>query len=144
MRTPGCKPESIDKARQSSNGNRTTWPDCLTICWTSPRITRGGIELRKEDIDLRDVIRTAIEALTPVLEERQAKLTIQIPESVLSVRGDTARIQQVIVNLLSNAARYSPPGSPIVLSAEPENDWIVLEGQRSGPRDIAINAVGHF
>ena len=78
------------------------------------------------------MIRTAIEALTPVFEERQAKLTIQIPESVLSVRGDTARIQQVIVNLLSNAARYSPPGSPIVLSAEPENDWIVLKVKDQG------------
>ena len=96
------------------------------------RITRGGIELRKEDMDLREVIRTAIESLMPMLEDRQAQLITYVSNSALPVRGDGARIQQVIVNLLSNAARYSPPGSPIQVTADVAGDSIVLKVRDQG------------
>lgn len=68
------------------------------------------------NIDLRDVIRTAIEALTPVLEERQTRLSTAIADVILPVRGDGDRIQQVVVNLLSNAARYSPASCRAAIS----------------------------
>ena len=96
------------------------------------RITRGGIELRKEDLDLRDVIRTAIESLTPVLDERQSEVHMDLPDEVLPIRGDSARIQQVVVNLLSNAARYSATGCPIHLSTVIEGDSVVLKIKDQG------------
>jgi CheY-like chemotaxis protein len=136
MRTQNIKPEAVDRARQIVERQSRHMARLLDDLLDVSRITRGGIELRKEDVDLREVIRTAIEALSPVLEERQTQLTTEILDSVLAVRGDNARMQQVIVNLLSNAARYSPPGSPIVLSAKPEagrnGDWIVLEVKDQG------------
>jgi two-component system CheB/CheR fusion protein len=136
MRAQNIKPEAVERARQIVERQSRHMARLLDDLLDVSRITRGGIELRKEDVDLREVIRTAIEALNPVLEERQTQLTTEIPDSVLAVRGDNARMQQVIVNLLSNAARYSPPGSPIVLSARPETggngDWIVLEVRDQG------------
>jgi two-component system CheB/CheR fusion protein len=136
MRTQNIKPEAVDRARQIVERQSRHMARLLDDLLDVSRITRGGIELRKEDVDLREVIRAAIEALSPVLEERQTQLTTEILDSVLAVRGDNARMQQVIVNLLSNAARYSPPGSPIVLSAKPEaggnGDWIVLEVKDQG------------
>src|SRR5207249_9118629 len=109
MRASHVKPETVEKARQIVERQSRHMARLLDDLLDVSRITRGGIELRKEDLDLRDVVRAAIEALTPMLEERRAQLTVDVPDEVLAVRGDTARIQQVIVNLLSNAARYSPP-----------------------------------
>ena len=59
------------------------------------RITRGGIELHKEDMDLRDIINTALESMGPMLEDRKAKVIIALSEEVLPVRGDADRLQAI-------------------------------------------------
>jgi CheY-like chemotaxis protein len=100
------------------------------------RITRGGIELRKEDLDFRDVIDLAREALNPMLEDRRATVILDVPDQAIPVRGDPARLQQVVVNLLSNAARYSPAGKTIRLSARVDGEWVVLSVKDQG-RGIA-------
>jgi len=132
MQAPNVKSESIDKARQIIGRQSRHMARLLDDLLDVSRITRGGIELRKEDVDLRDVVNSAIEALTPVLEEHNAKLTTELSLHKLIVRADAARMQQVVVNLLSNAARYSPPGSPIHLSATANADSVVLKVQDHG------------
>src|SRR5262245_21893121 len=131
MQAPNVKSESIEKARQIIGRQSRHMARLLDDLLDVSRITRGAIELRKEDIDLREVVRTAIEALTPVLEEHNAQLITDLPID-LPIRADAARMQQVVVNLLSNAARYSPPGSPIHLSATTNADSIVLSVQDHG------------
>src|SRR5207249_9190338 len=84
------------------------------------------------DMDLRDVVYTAIEALTPLLEERRAHINVDMSNDLLAIRGDSARMQQVIVNLLSNAARYSPPGKTIHLSSAAEGEIILLRCKDEG------------
>jgi len=132
MQAPNVKSESIDKARQIIGRQSRHMARLLDDLLDVSRITRGGIELRKEDVDLRDVVSSAIEVLTKVLEEHNAKLTMELPLFKLPVRADAARMQQVVVNLLSNAARYSPPGSPIHLSATANADSVVLKVQDHG------------
>jgi PAS domain S-box-containing protein len=132
MRAKNIRPDGMGKARDIVERQSRHMARLLDDLLDVSRITRGGIELRKEDIDLREVIRTAIEALMPVLDERQSKLTVDLPDEILPIRGDTARVQQVIVNLLSNAARYSPPGSLIVLSASAHGDFVVLTVKDQG------------
>jgi two-component system CheB/CheR fusion protein len=132
MQVKNVKPEAVDKAREIVERQSRQMARLLDDLLDVSRITRGGIELRKEDIDLRDVIRTAIEALTPVLEDRRAAVIVDVPDELLSVRGDSARIQQVVVNLLSNAARYSPAGKTIHLSAAPDGELIVLKCKDQG------------
>jgi two-component system CheB/CheR fusion protein len=75
------------------------------------RITRGKFELRKEDLDLRRAIEAAIESTAPRRAERGIELVVDMPGVPIAVRGDSNRLQQVVVNLLSNAATYSPPGT---------------------------------
>jgi two-component system CheB/CheR fusion protein len=77
------------------------------------RITRGHVTLRTEPIDLRDTAQGAIEALGPFLAEHDTQLTVDISDEPLPVIGDAARLQQVQANLLSNASKYSPSGSPV-------------------------------
>jgi two-component system, chemotaxis family, CheB/CheR fusion protein len=132
MRAENISAEAIGRAQQIVERQSRHMARLLDDLLDVSRITRGGIELRKEDIDVRDVIRAAIEALGPTLEERQVKLTTTVADEVLPVRGDTVRIQQVIVNLVSNAARYSPQGSPISLSAKSDGETIILEVKDQG------------
>jgi two-component system CheB/CheR fusion protein len=132
MRSESAGGKAVERAREIIERQSKHMARLLDDLLDVSRITRGGIELRKEDIDLREVIRTAIEALTPALEERQTKLTTELPGEFLPLRGDGARIQQVVVNLLSNAARYSPPGSPILLSANADGDSIILRVKDQG------------
>jgi CheY-like chemotaxis protein/two-component sensor histidine kinase len=132
MRSPKMKPEAIDRAREIVERQSRQMARLLDDLLDVSRITRGGIELRTEDLDVRDVVRSAIEALTPVFDECQSQLTTDLPDDELAVRGDSARIQQVVVNLLSNAARYSPPGSPIHLSAGIDGNSVVLKVKDQG------------
>jgi PAS domain S-box-containing protein len=77
------------------------------------RITRGHVTLRTEPIDLRDTAQGAIEALGPFLAEHGTQLEVDISNEPLPVIGDTARLQQIQANLLSNASKYSPSGSEV-------------------------------
>ena len=90
------------------------------------RITSGKFELRKEQVSLDESVRAAIEALEPLIRENGLTLVSSLPETALNVDGDGARLQQVAANLLSNAARHSPPGSSIELSLTREGDQAVL------------------
>ena len=131
MQTNG-KPDAVEKARLIVERQSRHMARLLDDLLDVSRITRGGIELRKEDMDLAGVIGFAIEAITPVLEDRNARVITDISDEVLSVRGDSARIQQVVMNLLSNSARYSPPGKPIQLSAAVEEESVVLRVKDEG------------
>jgi two-component system, chemotaxis family, CheB/CheR fusion protein len=91
------------------------------------RITNGKFELRKEDVDVREPIEAAIEATAPLRERRQVKLRASVPETPILVRGDASRLQQVVANLLSNAATYSPPGSDVELVVRADDKQMLLE-----------------
>ncbi|HEU0036657.1 MAG TPA: chemotaxis protein CheB [Kofleriaceae bacterium] len=90
------------------------------------RITRGKFELRTDDLDLRQPIESAIESVTPLFNERGVKLEVHMPDVPLPARGDSNRLMQVVVNLLSNAANYSPRHSTVKLLVDIEGDSCVL------------------
>lgn len=81
------------------------------------RIARGKIELRLQTVDLQEVIRRALDLSAPNLTERGHRLLVQVPESAVRIQADAARLTQVLVNLLNNAAKYTPPGGQISVRA---------------------------
>jgi signal transduction histidine kinase/ActR/RegA family two-component response regulator len=95
------------------------------------RIARGKIDLRREVLDLADAVVKAIEMASPLLEERQHELTIDVPRG-LQVDADPARLAQVIANLLTNASKYTESGGRVWISAEREAARIVLRIRDSG------------
>ncbi len=96
------------------------------------RATRGKIELRKECIDLVDVIIEAGDAVRPDVDDAGQTLSIVSSEDSIAVDGDAVRLQQVLVNLLSNASKFSEAGTTIRLSAEIEGEEAVIRVRDQG------------
>lgn len=89
------------------------------------RIVNGKILLRSEAIDYRDVVRTSVEAVEPLIQERRHRLIVSLPESALPMWGDPARLAQALQNLLNNAARYTRDGGEIRLAVSCEDGTLV-------------------
>ncbi|MCC2669352.1 MAG: Chemotaxis protein methyltransferase CheR [Armatimonadetes bacterium] len=90
------------------------------------RITRGKIELRRAPVELAVVVARAVETAAPLIDQFQHHLTVEVPESGLTVDGDLLRLTQVVTNLLTNAARYTPPGGEIRVEARRDHEWVEL------------------
>jgi two-component system, chemotaxis family, CheB/CheR fusion protein len=96
------------------------------------RITRGRITLHKEHADLRETARSAIEALGPLMRERKITLDADIAAEPIPVLGDGARLQQIQANLLSNATKYSSPGSHVRFEVRREDREALIRVSDTG------------
>jgi signal transduction histidine kinase/CheY-like chemotaxis protein len=81
------------------------------------RISRGKISLKKEPIELSRIISQSVEIARPLIDVRKQRLSVDLPQAPVWLSGDPARLAQVIANLLNNAAKYTPEGGRIELSA---------------------------
>jgi len=84
------------------------------------RITRGHIDLRNTEVDLAEVIGEAVDACREPLDTRGHQLSVLLPLEPLRLVGDRTRLVQIICNILINAAKYTPNGGRIQLTAERE------------------------
>jgi signal transduction histidine kinase len=96
------------------------------------RITRGKIELHQRPTELGPVVVRAMELAGPLLEQRQQQVDIEVADKGLLVSADADRLAQVITNLLTNAAKYSDPGSRIVVAAHTAGDLVELSIRDQG------------
>ena len=96
------------------------------------RINWGKIELRKEEVDLASVVRRAVEASMPLIKERRHDLRLDLPDEPIRLEGDPTRLEQVLDNLLNNAAKYTDPGGRIWLAAALEGDFAVIRVRDTG------------
>jgi PAS domain S-box-containing protein len=96
------------------------------------RITRGMIQVRRERIDAYPVINHAIESVRPLIDDRNHRFEAAISASPLRLEADPVRLEQVLVNLLNNAAKYTPSGGTIKFTVAREGDEIVFRVVDSG------------
>ena len=96
------------------------------------RITHGKIDLKFEAVDVAKVIAVAVETARPFIDARGHTLTVNPPPDPVRVRGDFARLAQILANLLNNAAKYTDDGGQISLAAAREGSEIVFRVRDSG------------
>jgi PAS domain S-box-containing protein len=104
------------------------------------RITRGKLQLRREQLSLEAVLQAALETSRPLIEAARHELTVQMPQMPVYVLGDLTRLAQIFSNLLNNAAKYTPPGGRIALTASAEDGAAVIEVRDTGV-GIAVEAL---
>jgi signal transduction histidine kinase/ActR/RegA family two-component response regulator len=96
------------------------------------RITRGKIRLRKERVDLAAVVARAVETSRAFIEAQAHTLTVELPAEPLWCDVDPVRVEQVLGNLLNNAAKYMEKGGQIWLAAEPADGQVVIRVRDTG------------
>jgi signal transduction histidine kinase/CheY-like chemotaxis protein len=96
------------------------------------RISRGKVTLRRQAVDLREAIRRAAETTRPLVEQKRHALDFRLPDEPLVVDADPARMEQVVVNLLGNAAKYSEEGGRIDVVAERDGREAVVRVRDRG------------
>jgi signal transduction histidine kinase len=98
------------------------------------RVSQGKIELRRENHQAADIFRAALEASMPLIDAAGHTLNVEQPEEPIWLDADLTRLAQVVGNLLNNAAKYTPAGGRITLSARVQNDTAVIA--------VADNGIG--
>ncbi len=96
------------------------------------RIARGRVRLEPTLARPAVLVMRAIEMVQPLMDQRGHRLTVELPPSPVLWWGDSDRLVQVVSNLLTNAARYTPPGGQIHVSVRREGEVVVIEVQDNG------------
>jgi PAS domain S-box-containing protein len=96
------------------------------------RIVQGKVELRKQPVELAEVVRRAVDAAQPLLYERGHEFCVALPAEPVCLEADPVRLAQVLSNLLNNAAKYTPPGGTVRLTVEREVDGVAVHVRDNG------------
>jgi PAS domain S-box-containing protein len=96
------------------------------------RAITGKIQLCQEQVAVSNIVERAVETARPLIDQRKHELTVSLPPDPVWLYADAARLEQVLTNLLTNAAKYSKVGGHIWLSAQQEGDKVVLRVRDTG------------
>jgi two-component system CheB/CheR fusion protein len=96
------------------------------------RVTQGKIRLRSEPCEMNPLIQDTVEVVQPMLQQRGHELELDLDDEPLFAEGDSTRLLQIHDNLLSNAAKYTPPGGKITCSLRREGNEVVTRIRDNG------------
>jgi len=132
MSSPGVDDDMIDRARSVMERQVHQMVRLVDDLLDISRIIRGKIELRKEKLDVAAAIERAVETVQPMIDAQQHTLEVSLPPAPLFVEADLIRLSQIIGNLLTNAAKYSEPGSRIWLEVKRDGGYAAILVRDSG------------
>ena len=125
-------PEAAVRAREMMDRQLAHMVRLVDDLLDVARITRGKIELRRDRVDFKDVVTSAVETSLPLIEAGRHELSVELPGGPLPLSADLTRLAQVFSNLLTNAAKYTPEGGRIVLAARCEGTQVVVRVTDTG------------
>ena len=96
------------------------------------RINTGRVQLGRQTVALSDIVERALETACPLIDQRGHELTVSLPPQPVWLEADPFRLEQVVVNLLTNAAKYTDEGGRIELRVEQEDAQVVLRVRDTG------------
>jgi PAS domain S-box-containing protein len=136
------KPEIKEKFQESIENIETQAHHLTNIVNTFlevTRLNRGQIVLSMADLNLEEIVKEAVETQSATAKEHHIKCTIKTGKRPYFFKGDRARILQVIANLLQNAIKYSPPGTPVTVSLRQQRN---TTGQWQAEVSVKDNGIG--
>lgn len=141
MRMASAKPDLLEKTRQMMERQIQHMVHLVDDLLDVARISTGKVELRRQRMDLKDVVATAVETSASLVDAGGHKLTVEVPPVPLPMDADPTRLAQVVSNLLNNAAKYTPEGGRIALKVRVDGPEAVLSVSDTGV-GIAPDALG--
>ncbi|MBC8144811.1 MAG: response regulator, partial [bacterium] len=111
------------------------------------RVTRGKIRLQTAHVDVRTIVARAVEMGRHFIDERQHTIELAVPDRQLLVEADLVRMTQVLLNLINNAAKYTPQGGHIFVSVEQRSDDVAIHVKDNGigiPSDMLSSVFDLF
>ena len=132
MRLHSDEPLRVARARETVERQVEHLTRLIDDLLDVSRITRGKIELRQEAVVLSTLVERAVEAARPVIDERGHRLTLDLPNEPVTLSADPARLEQVLANLLNNAAKYTDVGGRIWLRAFVDAGQLILSVKDDG------------
>ena len=132
MRLAATNPATVEKARGMMERQLAHMVRLVDDLLDVSRVSRGKIELRREDVSLAVVLRTALETCQPLVTDRGHTIVADIPADPIVVHGDLTRLAQVFGNLLNNAAKYTEPGGHIEVEVAMQADTVEVTIRDNG------------
>ncbi len=115
MARKGLKEEAREAMRQVIERQAGYLAQIVDELLDVNRIARGKMAVVRDSIDLRDVLGRAVETARPLIDKQGQHLEVEVGSDPLIIHGDALRMTQVFVNLLNNAAKFTPPGGSIFI-----------------------------
>ena len=129
---PGVPPQMASDARQMIDRQLAQMAHLLDDLLDVSRLTRGVLEIDYEQLDLREVIESAVASVRPLTEAARQEVTVSLPTEPLFVSGDAVRLAQIVGNLLHNATKYTPADGHITVTASSANGEVVISVRDDG------------
>ena len=129
---PGVPPQMASDAKKMIDRQLAQMAHLLDDLLDVSRVTRGVLEIGDEQLDLREIIESAVASLKPLVEAARQEVTVALPAEALSVSGDAVRLAQIIGNLLHNATKYTPSEGHISVTASVTDGEVIVSVKDDG------------
>ena len=128
LRSKDSVPRELSVIERQSQHLTRLVDDLLDVA----RIAGGKVILHKKKVDVAELVAAAIETASPLIEQKGHALVLELAEQTPVVDVDRMRMTQVLSNLLANAAKYTPAGGRICVTASREGDNVVIVVEDTG------------
>lgn len=132
MRLAGSNPAAATKVQEMMHRQVDHMVHLIDDLLDMARIDSGKIDLRKARVDLKTIAASAVEASLPMIDAAEHVLEMHIPNEPMLMEADATRLSQVLTNLLSNSAKYTPKGGRIEIVARRDNQDVVISVSDTG------------